>query len=54
VAGNHVAVVNEDGPDLNADEEEHVEVLLHGAEVDENTVRVSREFQLLDRSTTYW
>jgi hypothetical protein len=42
VAGNHVAIVDEDGPDLNADEEEHVEVLLHGADVDEDTVRVSR------------
>jgi hypothetical protein len=42
VASNHVAVVNEDSPDLNADEEEHVEVLLHGAEIDENTTRVRR------------
>ena len=41
VAGDHVAVVNEDGPDLNADEEEHVEVLLHGADVDKDTIHVS-------------
>lgn len=41
VAGDHVAVVNEDGPDLNTDKEEHVKVLLHGADVDEDTVHVS-------------
>lgn len=41
VAGDHVAVVDEDGPDLNADEEEHVEVLLHGADVDKDTAEVS-------------
>jgi hypothetical protein len=39
VASNHVTVVNEDSPDLNADEKEHVEVLLHGADVDEDMVR---------------
>lgn len=41
MAGDHVAVVNEDGPDLDADEEEHVEVLLHRADVDKDTVDVS-------------
>jgi hypothetical protein len=41
MAGNHVAVVDKDGPDLNTDEEEHVEVLLHGADVDKDTVAVN-------------
>lgn len=54
VTGNHVAIVDEDSPDLNADEEEHVEVLLHGADVDEDTVQVSRELQLRCKSATYW
>lgn len=31
----HVAVVDEDGPDLHGYEERHVEVALHGAEEDE-------------------
>src|SRR6478735_10517592 len=42
MASNHVAVVDKDGPDLNADEEEHVKVLLHGADVDKDTVDVSK------------
>lgn len=36
VARDHVAVVNEDGPDLHESEEGHVEVLLEGADEDED------------------
>ena len=35
VAGDHVAVVDQDGPDLDGDEEDHVEISLHGADEDE-------------------
>lgn len=35
-AGNHVTVVDEDGPKLDHDEENGVEVLLHGADVDKD------------------
>jgi hypothetical protein len=38
VARNHVAVVNEDGPDLDRNEENHVQVSLHGANKDEDAV----------------
>lgn len=34
VPGDHVAVVDEDGPDLHSNEENHVEVAVHGAEED--------------------
>lgn len=50
MASDHVAVVDKNGPDLNADEEEHVEVLLHGADVDKDAVQVSTELQLQSRS----
>jgi hypothetical protein len=50
MASNHVAVVDKNGPDLNTDEKEHVEVLLHGAEVDKDAVQVSMELQLQSRS----
>lgn len=39
VTGNHVAVVNENGPDLNSDEKDKVEVSLHGAEKDESAIQ---------------
>jgi hypothetical protein len=51
MASNHVAIVDKNGPDLNADEEEHVEVLLHGADVDKNAGQVSTELQLQSRSS---
>lgn len=35
VAGDHVAIMDEDGPYLNEDEHGHVEVLLHGEDEDE-------------------
>ncbi len=35
VAGDHVAVVDEDRPDLDEDEEQHVQVFVHGDEEDE-------------------
>lgn len=38
VAGDHVAVVDQDGPDLDGDEEDHVEISLHGADEDEEAV----------------
>jgi hypothetical protein len=38
VARNHVAVVNEDGPDLDRNEENHVQVSLHGADEDEDAL----------------
>ena len=44
MAGDHVAVVNDNGPDLHYDEEHEVQVLLNGEDEGENTVlRVSRE-----------
>jgi hypothetical protein len=41
VARDHVAVVDEDGPDLDEDEEDEVEVLLHGADEDEDAGGIS-------------
>ena len=41
VAGDHVAVMDEDGPDLHEDEQHQVEVLLDGADEDEDTVKGS-------------
>lgn len=38
MARNHVAVVNENGPDLDRSEENHVQVSLHGANEDEDAV----------------
>jgi hypothetical protein len=38
VTGDHVAIVDKDGPELDNDEEEHVEVLLHRADIDEDAV----------------
>ena len=35
VAGDHVAVVDQDGPDLDGHEEDHVQISLHGADEDE-------------------
>lgn len=44
VARDHVAVVDQDGPDLDCDEEDHVQVALHWAEEDEEALgRVSDE-----------
>lgn len=40
VARDHVAVVDQDGPDLDGDEEDHVQVALHWADEDEETVRM--------------
>jgi len=37
VARDHVAVMDEDGPDLHENEQHHVQVLLHRADEDENT-----------------
>lgn len=37
VVRNHVTVVNEDGPDLDSNEEEHVQISLHWANEDEYT-----------------
>lgn len=45
VAGNHVAVVNQDGPDLDRAEEDHVQMALHGADKDEDAVKVSQDCQ---------
>jgi hypothetical protein len=36
VSGNHVAIVDKDGPDLDENKENQVKVLLHGADVDED------------------
>lgn len=41
VARDHVAVVDQDGPDLDGDEEDHVQVALHWANEDEEAVRMS-------------
>jgi hypothetical protein len=38
MARNHVTVVNEDGPDLDCNEENHVQVSLHGANEDEDAL----------------
>lgn len=38
VSSDHVTVMNEDGPDLDQSKEHHIQVLLHGANEDENTV----------------
>lgn len=38
VAGDHVAVVDKDGPDLDEDEKNEVEVLLHWADINKNAV----------------
>ena len=38
VAGDHVGVVDEDGPDVDEDEHGEVEVALHGEEEDEEVV----------------
>ena len=43
-AGNHVAVVDEDGPELDQDEEDGVEVLLHGADEDKDAGRTESVF----------
>lgn len=40
VTGDHVAVVDEDGPDLHGDEEDHVEVPVHGTDEDEGAGHV--------------
>lgn len=40
VARDHVAVVDQDGPDLDGDEEDHVQVALHWADEDEQAVRL--------------
>lgn len=40
VAGDHVTIVNEDGPDLHSDEEHHVKVPVHRAKVDEGAGHV--------------
>lgn len=40
VARDHVAVVDEDGPDLDGDEEDHVQVALHWADEDEEALGV--------------
>lgn len=39
--GDHIAIMNEDGPDLHRDEEYHVEVAVHGAYENECAVHVS-------------
>ena len=38
VSGDHVRVVDEDGPEVDADEQEEVELALEGEEVDEQVV----------------
>lgn len=38
VARDHVAVVDQDGPDLDGDEEDHVQVALHWADEDEEAL----------------
>lgn len=40
VSSDHVTVVNEDGPNLDTSKERHVQILLHGADEDENTVNL--------------
>lgn len=40
VARDHVAVVDQDGPDLDGNEEDHVQVALHWADEDEEAVRM--------------
>lgn len=40
MARNHVAVVDEDGPDLDGDEEDQVQISLHGADEDEDAFRI--------------
>lgn len=40
VTRDHVAVVDQDGPDLDSDEEDHVQVALHWADEDEEAVRM--------------
>lgn len=40
VARDHVAVVDQDGPDLDGNEEDHVQVALHWADEDEEAVQM--------------
>jgi hypothetical protein len=43
VAGNHVRVVDEDGPEVNKDEETEVEIAMEGKHEDYNVVRYRLE-----------
>ena len=40
MAGDHVPIVDQDGPDLDGNEEDHVQIFLHGANEDEETFGV--------------
>jgi hypothetical protein len=52
VAGDHVAIVDEDCPELDDNEEADVQVLLHGADEDKDTAREVRG-GLVDRGSVY-
>jgi hypothetical protein len=55
VTRNHVAVVNENGPDLDGNEENHVEVSVHGADEDEGASHVLvDEGGVINRDGAYW
>ena len=55
VAGNHVAIVNEDGPDLDKNEKYDVEVLLYRENKDENANQSVRKiFDGTEATITYW
>jgi hypothetical protein len=52
VARDHVAIVDEDGPDLHRDEEHHVQVPVHGADEDEGAGHVLARLRwLVDQRT---
>lgn len=51
-SGNHIAVVNEDCPDLDHDKEEEVELLVHGA--DEHKHATGQRDSVLWTRETYW
>jgi hypothetical protein len=40
MACNHIAIVNEDGPNLNTNEEDHVQVSLHWADENEDAFEI--------------
>lgn len=52
VACDHIAIVDEDSPDLHQAEEDQVKVLLHGADEDKNTITVVSERENLTRTVS--
>jgi hypothetical protein len=53
VAGDHVAVVDEDGPDLDEDKKGEIEVFLHRADEDEDAgARISERRETDGRKRT--